>query len=466
MGFVRKLVFIISSIFVLFSAKVIKDLFDVPPVPQLEERWWGAGSPKESNEAIVPFKIDIPQKILDDLQLRLKNHRPFVPPLEGVQQQYGINTNLLIEIVDFWINKYNWREREKFLNKFPQFKTEIQGLNIHFIHVKPSSSLPKNIRVLPIILFHGWPGSVREFYDVIPLLTKPQSGRDFVFEVIVPSLPGYGFSDGASKPGFGQAQMAQIFNKLMHRLGHKRYYIQGGNWGAVIVSIMGVLYPENILGLHSNACSATNTAITTIQLLIGSVFPSLIIEDDNEKLVYPLAETFWFMLTESGYLHIQSTKPDTVGVGLNDSPVGLAAYIIEKFSTWTNKNWRDKEDGGLQQKFTYTDLLDNVMIYWVTGSITTSVRLYSENFNKQQTSLNLDSIPVTVPAACAKFKNDLINLPNKVLRSKYVNLVQLNYYNDGGNFAAFELPQILANDVWAAVTKFEEINKGTNTNKT
>ncbi|XP_025832017.1 juvenile hormone epoxide hydrolase 2-like [Agrilus planipennis] len=365
------------------------------------------------------------------------------------------------------MNEYNWREREKFLNKLPQFKTEILGRNIHFIHAKPSSSLPKNVRVLPILLLHGWPGSFREFYHIIPILTKPQGEKDFAFEVVVPSLPGYGFSDGASKPGLGPAQMAQIFNKLMYRLGYKKYYIQGGDWGAQIISIMGTLYPDSILGVHSNLCRIVYTALPRIQLLIGSIFPSLIVEEEHEKLVYPLSETIMFLISESGYMHIQATKPDTVGVGLNDSPVGLAAYIIEKFSTWTNKSWRYREDGGLLEKFTFTDLLDNVMIYWVTGSITTSFRIYAEHFSQEQKALGLDSIPAKVPTACAKFKNELLSVPNTLIRTKYPNLVQSKYYTEGGHFPAFEVPQILADDIANAVEKFEEIiNRKANQNRT
>lgn len=342
-------------------------------------------------------------QVLTDLKQRLNNARPFVSPLEGIQQQYGMNTNLLKEIVEFWKTEYKWREREQFLNKYPQFKTNIQGLNIHFIHVKPKTT--NNVKVLPLLLLHGWPGSVREFYEIIPKLTTPRKNQNFVFEVIVPSLPGYGFSDPAVRPGLGAAQMATVFNNLMSRLGFQKYYVQGGDWGSVVGASLATYYPDNVLGLHSNMCQGGQGPMAMLQLFIGTYIPSLVVDKEYQDRMYPLSEKiFQNILLESGYFHIQATKPDTVGklffqqigsalliniyfliylgLALNDSPVGLAAYIIEKFTTWTNPEWKTKLDGGLKLKYTYTDLLDNVMIYWVTGSITTSVRLYAETMNK------------------------------------------------------------------------------------
>jgi juvenile hormone epoxide hydrolase len=167
--------------------------------------------------------------VIADLHQRLKNARPLIQPLEGIQHQYGLNTRLLSKIVDFWRTEYNWKERETFLNKFPQFTVSVQGLKLHYIHVQPLN--PEGHKVLPLLLLHGWPGSVREFYEIIPLLTTPQPGRSFVFEVIAPSLPGYGFSEAAVRPGLGAVQMAVVFKNFMNRLGFEEYYIQGGDWG-------------------------------------------------------------------------------------------------------------------------------------------------------------------------------------------------------------------------------------------
>ncbi|KAI4471858.1 epoxide hydrolase 1-related [Holotrichia oblita] len=227
MGLFARIFLVVSAISIILIGLKINRLLEVPPLPVLENTWWGPGDPKKVDTSIRPFKINIPQKVIDDLNQRLQNARPFTPPLEGIQHQYGINTKLLSEVVEFWKTKYNWKERQTFLNQYPQFKTNIQGLDIHFLHVKPTNT--KGLKVLPLLLLHGWPGSVREFYELIPLLTKPQPGKDFVFEIIAPSLPGYGFSDAAAKPGLSAVKMSAIFRNLMHRLGFNKFYIQGGD---------------------------------------------------------------------------------------------------------------------------------------------------------------------------------------------------------------------------------------------
>ncbi|KAI4471849.1 epoxide hydrolase 1-related [Holotrichia oblita] len=188
MGSCSKIFLVIGGISVILIGLKINSLLEVPPMPVLEATWWGPGQAKEVDTSIRPFKIDIPEKVITDLTQRLKNARPFTPPLEGIQQQYGMNTKLLSEIVEFWKTKYDWKERQTFLNQYPQFKTNIQGLDIHFLHVKPTNT--KGLKVVPLLLLHGWPGSIREFYELIPLLTTPQPGKDFIFEVIAPSLPG------------------------------------------------------------------------------------------------------------------------------------------------------------------------------------------------------------------------------------------------------------------------------------
>ncbi|XP_030760517.1 juvenile hormone epoxide hydrolase 1-like [Sitophilus oryzae] len=421
-------------------------LTHVPPLPQVENTWWGPGSSRKDDVAVRPFKIDIPEEVIGDLQKRLNNTLPFQTPLEDAKQHYGMNANLLNTIVDYWKNKYNWKKRQEFLNQFPQFKTEIQGLNIHFLHVKPTN-VPKGVDVLPLLLLHGWPGSTREFYEILPILTTPQKGRNFVFEVVAPSLPGYGFSDGASKQGLGPFGIAKIFDNLMQKLKYKKYYIQGGDWGSIISTDIAILFADHVIAIHKNLCFV-NSPISNLKLFIGSFFPSLIAEGYEIEANYPLSKTFSFILLETGYMHLQSTKPDTVGVALRDSPAGLAAYIIEKFTTWTNPEWKDLDDGGLTRKFTLDKLLDNVMIYWVTRSITTSMRLYSENFNKARHALGIDRIPITIPSGCSRFKNEIAYLPKSILKERYKNLVHVSDHEDGGHFAAFELPDVLAKDVY------------------
>lgn len=448
-----------SVVFITLSAVGIGIFLNYPdelPVPTLPETNWGSKKNVKDSTEIRPFKIDVPASVIDDLKYRLEHRRPYVEPLEDAAWTYGISTKYLNTVLDYWKNKYNWTERQALLNKYPQFKTIIQGLDIHFYHVRPTN-LPKdkNLKILPLLLLHGWPGSVVEFQKIIPMLTKPWPNRDFVFELIIPSLPGYGFSEGAVRPGMATSQMAVIFKNLMQRLGFDKFYVQGGDWGALITSNMAALYPEKVIGLHTNMCSAF-TPKAMFWMLIGSYFPSLVGGSENYSLYYPLSKVLLSLIEESGYFHIQATKPDTVGVGLTSSPDGLAAYILEKFSTWTNKEYKHRNDGGLLEKYTLDELLDNIMLYWVTSSITTSVRLYSENFSTAYRALKIEQLPIKVPTACAIFPNELTAAPKSLLTDRYPNMIQYNILRSGGHFAAFEEPKLLAEDIFSFVKKLVE----------
>ncbi|XP_063914655.1 juvenile hormone epoxide hydrolase 2-like isoform X1 [Zophobas morio] len=451
MGALGKL-FIIFAVLVIFVGYRLNNLLQPSPPPKLEEKWWGRGDPAGEDKSIRTFKVHVADEVLKDLKYRLSHARPFTPPLEGIQQQYGMNTNLLKEIVDFWTTKYNWREREKLFNQYPQYLTSIQGLDIHYIHVKPKGT---NLKVVPLLMLHGWPGSVREFFDVIPLLTTPQTDKNFVFEVIVAAIPGYGFSQPAVRPGLSPAHAAMIFKNLMKRLGFDRFYIQGGDFGAIILQNLAVLYPEVVLGFHSNMCTVY-TPLSYLKTMVGAVWPTLFTKAEHVERVYPLWESFVHRLRETGYLHLQATKPDTLGVALNDSPVGLAAYILEKFTTGTNISHQSREDGGLKQYYDYADLLDNVMLYWITGSMPTAVRLYSETFNKNFMSLGTGRMPVQVPSACARFRNDFYT-SDGLLKEIFPNLLHLSDH-EGGHFAAFQVPDVFSRDVFVAIEKFENFN--------
>uniref|UniRef100_A0A0V0G516 Epoxide hydrolase n=1 Tax=Triatoma dimidiata TaxID=72491 RepID=A0A0V0G516_TRIDM len=452
MGCCLKVIGIVSVLSAIGIGLLWQYLNEIPQIPDFKLEYWAAGPPKPEDKTIRPFKINFPESALKDLEMRLNNTRTLTKSLEGIGFQYGFNTNYLNKILKFWKTEYKWKEREPFLNKFPHFKTQISGLDIHFMHVKPSDSKGKT--VLPMLIMHGWPGSIREFYDLIPLLTTPKADNNFVFEVVAPSLPGYGFSDGAGRPGLGPAQIGVIFNELMGRLGFDKYYIQGGDWGSIIGHSMAILYPNRVLAYHSNMCFSSSLK-AKMQNLVSHFFPSLFISEDR---IEEYRNEFSNIMLETGYFHLQATKPDTVGIGLNDSPAGLAAYILEKFSTWTNKAWRNLEDGGLE-KYDKVALLDNVMIYWLTGSITTSVRLYSESFSRNYRALKMDEIPVTVPTSCARFPHELMYISDVVLRSSFLDLVQVTDFPKGGHFAAFEVPDILADDVWKFMKKLRDRGK-------
>ncbi|XP_060807763.1 juvenile hormone epoxide hydrolase-like [Amyelois transitella] len=425
-----------------------------PPIPNLNyEEWWGDESLKGKQDTSVrPFNITFSDGMIKDLKSRLKNHVPFRLPLEGVGFEYGFNTKMIDEWTTYWAVKYPFRERERFLNQYPQFKTNIQGLDVHFIRVKPQV---KNKEVIPLLLLHGWPGSVREFYEAIPLLTAVTKERDYAIEVIVPSLPGYGFSDPASRPGLGPAQMAVIMRNLMHRLGHQKFYIQGGDWGSQISNIMTVMFPKEILGSHINFGFVPSLKAMVLQYFI-SFYPTLFMEASLvERLEYNK-----LVLVELGYYHLQSTKPDTIGVCLTDSPVGLLAYILEKSVAATNLHNVKLEDGGMRSwRFSKDQILDNLMIYWTGNSITTSIRIYAESASKAHTKLGFHLLKSYVPTWVAQAKYEIYYHPPVVLRMKYDNLVNVSVLNEGGHFLAWELPKVFSEDVLNAIAAFKKLQK-------
>ncbi|VVC95789.1 unnamed protein product [Leptidea sinapis] len=290
---------------------VLKSLYPGAP-PQLDqEEWWGPNDLKGKQDTTIrPFQIKFSEQMINDLKQRLKNLRQPVPPLEDQAFKYGFNSNQLSCWIKYWADEYPFAERENFLNQYPQFKTNIQGLDVHFIRVTPE--VPPTVTVVPLLLVHGWPGSVREFYEAIPLLTKPLEGADFAFELIIPSLPGYGFSDAPVRPGLGPAKIAVVFKNLMARLGFTKYYVQGGDWGSIVVAAMATMFPEHVLGQHSNMLFVSNNC-AKLKILLGAVLPSLVIDSDVAHRIYPLTSYFAHLVLELGYMHLQATKPDTIG---------------------------------------------------------------------------------------------------------------------------------------------------------
>jgi len=241
--------------------------------------------------------------------------------------------------------------------------------------------------------------------------------------------------------------MAQIFQKLMKRLGHEQYYVQGGDWGSVIATNMASLYPDNILALHVNMCMS-NHPRTRLRMLIASIYPSLVMETADIPRLYPLSTYFSNLIEESGYFHLQATKPDTIGAALSNSPSGLAAYILEKFSTGTNMEWKKLADGGLLPYYDADYLLDNVMLYWVTNSITSSMRIYSEVFSHRARKYKIDHVPVKVPTGCLSLPHEGLNSQSEFfLQDKYHQLISFTRGAKGGHFAAFEVPDIFSAEI-------------------
>ncbi|XP_076140331.1 epoxide hydrolase 1-like [Alosa pseudoharengus] len=434
---------------------------EVSTVP-MGDGWWLSGKSEmaaEEDTQIYPFTVTTSDEEIQDLHRRLDQTRP-VEGLEDACFQYGFNPAYLQRVISYWRSQFDWKKQVAVLNQYPHFKTKIEGLDVHFLRCTPASPGSVGCVVRPLLLVHGWPGSFYEFYRLLPLLLEPQDG--LAFEVICPSIPGYGYSQAPQVKGFNTLAAARVFLKLMERLGHSEFYLQGGDWGSIITTNMAQMKPECVRGLHLNMFNVTSGGVGMVMsLLLGPYVPSLVgLSQEDTRRLFPYVEkNLHTLLRETGYLHIQATRPDTAGRALNDSPVGLAAYILEKFSCWTNSQNKDMEDGGLERKFSLDDLLTNVMIYWTTRSITSSMRFYKENFSENIQKRVDSKVSVSVPTGLAAFPQELFHTPRSWARRKFRNILSYSYMPSGGHFAAFEEPQLLANDFREFVRKVENLQK-------
>jgi pimeloyl-ACP methyl ester carboxylesterase len=385
----------------------------------------GAAARGSAGGAISAFRIEVPDAVLSDLKQRLARAR-FPDELEDAGWRYGTNEAYLKELVAYWRDRFDWRQQERRLNQFEQFTTNIDGLNIHFIHRRS-----KERNALPLLITHGWPGSFVEFAKIIGPLTDPvrYGGRaEDAFDVIAPSVPGYGFSDRPKRSGYNAKAMAELFVKLMARLGYTRYGLQGGDIGAGISTEVALLDARHVAAMHLNLCNAPPPGGDSN----AGVPP--------EELAKLRERQEFFSDEERGYSHIQGTKPQTLGYALNDSPVGLAAWIIEKFRTWCDCG------GNIESRFSKDELLTNITLYWVTQTPTSAARFYYEG--RHTAGPSRANLRVEVPTGCAVFPKEVLYSPRKWLETRY-NLRQFTVMPQGGHFAALEQPELLVNDVRA-----------------
>jgi microsomal epoxide hydrolase len=385
---------------------------------------------QEADTAIRPYTIQVPDADIEDLKARLALTRiPDQIPDTG--WDYGTDMAYLRELIDYWRNDFDWREQESALNEFDQFVTQIDGVDVHFIHQRSTHE-----DAMPLLLTHGWPGSIAEFRKIIGPLTQPELyGGDpaDAFHVVAPSLPGFGFSGKPEERGYNPERMAHTLAALMQRLGYARYGAQGGDWGAIINRIHAYRYADRLIGLHSNFVLANPPAD---QALADAVPEAEMAAREQRQA---------FMLNEVGYQQIQGTKPQSIGVALNDSPAGLAAWIVEKFHGWSDIDRRLPAGYGLEEKFTKDEILTNISLYWFTSSITSSARIYYENRNvAMQEPLGF----VTVPTAGAIFPSEIYLTPRIWAEASY-NIVRWTAMPQGGHFAAMEEPELLLEDVRA-----------------
>jgi epoxide hydrolase len=377
------------------------------------------------SQEIVPFRIELPETAVDDLRRRLAATR--WPERETVTDwSQGIPLAYLRELCRYWAEDYDWRRCEASLNEFPQFRTEIDGLDIHFLHARS----PHN-DALPLVITHGWPGSIVEFRKVIGPLTDPQAhGGDAAdaFHVVCPSLPGYGFSGKPEQTGWGTTRTADAWDQLMTRLGYARYGAQGGDWGAQVTTGLGMRHPEHLAGIHLNMAIAFPDADAMKNLT------------DREKDA--LDSIRYYTDWDSGYSKQQQTRPQTVGYGLVDSPAGLCGWIVEKFWSWTDS------DGDPLNVLSRDELLDNVMLYWLPATGASSARMYWESFTKPLLG------PVHVPVGCSVFPKEIFRPSRRWAEKQFPDLRYWNEPAKGGHFAAFEQPDLFAAEVRSAFRTF------------
>ncbi|MBV8949313.1 MAG: alpha/beta fold hydrolase [Actinobacteria bacterium] len=367
-----------------------------------------------------PFLVHVDDSVLEDLHRRLALTR-LPDQIDGTGWEYGIPSAYLGSLVDHWRDAYDWRAEEARLNEHSHFRTGIDGQSVHFIHERS-----RHDGALPLLITHGWPGSVVEFLDVISRLTDPEAHGGTAadaFHVVAPSLPGYGFSEPTRTRGWGPWRIGRAFVELMRRLGYARYVAQGGDWGAQVTTRIGALDPEHCAAIHLNMPLA-DPPEERVQLT------------DAEQA--DLAALQHFRREESGYAMEQGTKPQTLGAALNDSPAGLLAWIVEKFRTWSDCG------GDPERAFSRDQMITNIMTYWVTGTITSSARLYWENQHAGP-----DGGPprfVGVPTGVARYPKEPLRLPRAWVERRY-NVTYWAEMPRGGHFAAMEQPELFAEDL-------------------
>jgi epoxide hydrolase len=376
---------------------------------------------------VTPFRIDVPDADLDDLRERLRRTRwPEKEPVGDWSQ--GVPLAYLRELCRYWADDYDWRATEARLNGLPQFRTEIDGLGIHLLHVR--SPHPGAV---PLVITHGWPGSVVEFLDVIGPLTDPPAhggAAADAFHVVCPSLPGYGFSDKPARPGWGVERIAAAWARLMRRLGYDRYGAQGGDWGTSISASLAQQDPDHVIGIHLTPPLAPADPAT--------------LDDLTERERAALASLEHSAEWDSGYSREHATRPQTIGYALVDSPAALCAWVVEKFWSWAD------HDGDLEHALTRDQLLDNLMLYWLPRTGASSARLYWESIRQVNEWISGPlADTVTVPTGCSIFPRELQRPSRRWAERRFTDIRHWNELERGGHFAAFEQPALFVDEVRA-----------------
>lgn len=384
------------------------------------------------SEAVRPFRAGIPEEAIVDLRRRLATTR--WPLRETVtDQSQGVQLAKLQDLLRYWVTDYNWRKVEAKLNALPMFVTEIDGLAIHFIHVRS-----RHENAMPMIMTHGWPGSILEFMKVVGPLTDPTAhggAAEDAFHLVVPSIPGFGFSGKPTEAGWGSDHIGRAWGVLMRRLGYDRYVSQGGDCGSVISHRMALQKVPGLIGIHVNMPGTVPPEIASV-LAAGGPTPSGLTE--KESAAFDALDTFY--KDSSGYAAMMVTRPQTIGYSLVDSPVGLAAWIYEKFAQWTYSG------GDPERVLTKDEMLDDISLYWLTESGTSAAQIYWEDHSNNFNAVDIADLPVAVTV----FPGEIYCAPRSWAERCYHNLIYFHEAKAGGHFAAWEQPEIFTQEVRAA----------------
>jgi pimeloyl-ACP methyl ester carboxylesterase len=389
-----------------------------------------------ANGAVRPFRIEVPQHEIDDLRRRIDATRWPTRELVADRSQ-GVQLAATQELARYWTTEYDWRRCEARLNALPQFKTEIGGLDIHFIHVESAHE-----NALPLIMTHGWPGSVVELLETIGPLTDPTAhgGRaEDAFHLVLPSIPGYGFSDEATELGWGPIRIGQAWDELMRRLGYTRYVAQGGDVGSQVTDAMGRLGLDGLIGIHTNLLTP---ALGDAEALSASP-PT----KDEQAALDALAT---FRASGIGYFIEQATRPQTIGYGLLDSPIALAAWMIDHDTDSYQKIARAFVDGEASGNLTREHVVDNITLYWLTGTGTSAARSYWEEAQENARAAGQAPTPVSIPVGFTTFPGEIWRSPRSWVERAYPNTIYFNEVDKGGHFAAWEEPQLFTEELRAA----------------
>jgi pimeloyl-ACP methyl ester carboxylesterase len=383
---------------------------------------------------VRPFLAEIPDEALDDLRRRIAATRWPSKELVGDRSQ-GVQLSTIQELARYWASDYDWRKAEAKLNALPQFKTEIDGLDIHFIHVKS-----RHEQALPLIMTHGWPGSVIELLEVVGPLTDPTAhGGDAedAFHLVLPSLPGYGFSSEPTEVGWDFGRVGSAWAELMQRLGYTRYVAQGGDLGAIVTDVMGRQAPEGLLGIH----------MTLLVTTLGAPTPP---SGDTEEERAALDAIKTFTTSGFGYFLEQSTRPQTIGYALLDSPVALAAWLLDHDTDSYYKISHAFLEGEPAGNLIPDHILDNITLYWLTGTGASAARAYWELGRAQALAAGQAPPDVSLPVAFTTFPDEIFQAPRSWVEKSYPNATYFNKADRGGHFAAWEEPELFATEVRAA----------------